>query len=115
MSVNRKSCQDETYESIARVAWQNANGLTSFHKKVVGACDPYSKLFNKEFREIYWKIGREEFPEKVLRIQEIRDTQCGLLMIQFSDKTKSYTKSKLIELKTRIIRKNKSFFVSQNT
>jgi len=94
MSVNRKNWQDETYETIARVAWQNANGITSFHKKVVSRSDPNldSKIFNKEFREIYWKIGRE-FPEKVLMIQEIRDAHCGLLGIQFSDKMKSYTKS----------------------
>jgi hypothetical protein len=93
-----KSPQDETYELIARVAWQNANGITPFHKKVVGTrvSNPDSKLFNGEFRKIYWKIGREEFPEKVLMIQEIRDTQLGFLNIQFSDKTKSYTKSKLL-------------------
>lgn len=80
---------NETYELLARQAWQNANGVSPFHINAIRARG--SKIFNTEFREIYWKIGREEFPEKVLMIKEIRDARC-----KFSDKSKSYTKSKLL-------------------
>ena len=69
--------------------WFSAEGVTEFHKKVNSAKD--STLYNKEFREIYWRIGREEFPEKVIALQELRDTQMG-----FSGKSTSYQKSKLL-------------------
>ena len=93
MSVTQIQCRgNETYELLARSAWQSATGVTPFHIRVCSRnSNRDSKIFNKEFREIYWKIGREEFPEKILAMYEIRDAQFG-----FSDKTKSYMKSKLI-------------------
>lgn len=87
--IQYKSQEHDAYELISRASWQNMNHVTSFHKNVVNPRG--SKIFNKEFKEIYWKIGREEFPEKILMLQEIRDTRCD-----FSDKTKSYMKSKLL-------------------
>ena len=87
--------RNETYELLARQAWQNANGVSPFHIKTIRARG--SKIFNTEFRKIYWKIGREEFPEKVLMIKELRDAR-----YDFSDKTKSYTKSTLLKNVNRI-------------
>jgi len=69
--------------------------VTSFHKNINSATG--SKLFNKEFKEIYWKIGREEFPEKVIMLQEIRNANLRNANVDFSDKTKSYQKSKLLK------------------
>jgi hypothetical protein len=87
--IQYKSQEHDTYELIARASWQNMDHDTPFHKNAINARG--SKLFNKEFREIYWKIGHEEFPEKILMLQEIRDAQYG-----FSNKTKSFMKSKLL-------------------
>ena len=90
MSLNpvKGNYRNETYELLARQAWQNANGVSPFHINTIRARG--SKLFNTEFREIYWEIGREEFPEKVLVIKELRDAKCC------SSKTESYMKSKLL-------------------
>lgn len=80
--------KNEKYKSIARAAWSSAEGITEFHKKAISAKG--SSLYNKEFREIYWRIGREEFPEKVMLLQDIRNAQT-----RFSDKY-TYEKSKLL-------------------
>lgn len=84
--------KNEKYKSIARAAWSSAEGVTEFHKKAVSAKG--SKLYNKEFREIYWTIGREEFPEKVIALQEIRHAQTG-----FRGKFRSYQRSILLNAK----------------
>jgi hypothetical protein len=87
--------KNEKYKSIARAAWSSAEGVTEFHKKAISAKG--SSLFNKEFREIYWRIGREEFPEKIIALQELRDAEILRdTEIRFSDKSTSYQKSKLL-------------------
>lgn len=84
--------KNEKYKSIARMAWSSTEGVTEFHKKIISAKG--STLYNKEFREIYWTIGREEFPEKIVALQELRDAQ-----MRFSGKFTSYQKSKPLNAK----------------
>ena len=81
--------ENETYELVARMCWQSSDRVSGFHKNINSVKG--SKLFNREFREIYWKIGREEFPEKIIALQELRGAQMG-----FSGKFTSYQKSKLL-------------------
>lgn len=85
--------KNDKYKSIARMAWSSAEGVTEFHKKAISAKG--STLYNKEFREIYWTIGREEFPEKVIALQELRDAQFSGKSTSYSGKSTSYQKSKL--------------------